>query len=253
MAQGEETLVLATTTSTENSGLLEKLLPPFEEKFRVRVRVVAVGSGAALKLGERGDADVLLVHAPEAEEAFVAAGHGVNRRGFMYNDFVLVGPQTDPAGIKGVTEVVKALFRVGEKGALFVSRGDDSGTDQKEKSLWREAGVTGFGPWYKEIGRGMAETLTVADEMRAYTLSDRATYLALGSKIALAVLVEGDARLRNPYSVIAVNPARHPDANYLGAMQLIAWVTSPAGQTIIADYQPSGQPMFVPTAVPAYP
>ncbi len=250
MAQEGSTLILATTTSTENSGLLDYLLPPFEEKFHIKVKVLAVGSGAALRLGVNGDADVLLVHAPEAEEAFVRSGHGVNRRAVMYNDFVLVGPKEDPAGIRGGKEAPLALKRIAERRALFLSRGDDSGTHRKEKALWREAGIAPQGPWYLEVGQGMGAVLMMAQEKKAYTLSDRGTYLAFADKIDLTVLVEGDPRLRNPYSIIAVNPALHPEAYYIGAMQLIAWMTSPAGQKIIGRFTVKGKPLFIPTAVP---
>lgn len=250
LAQQTGQIILATTTSTQDSGLLEKLLPPFEDMFKTKVKVVAVGTGAALKLGENGDADVVLVHDRSAEEAFVAAGHGVNRREVMYNDFVLVGPEDDPAGIKGERDVLEALRRVAEKRALFISRGDDSGTHKKEKALWQEAGITPAGKWYREAGQGMGAVLVMAGEQGGYTLADRGTYLAFKNKVPLRVFVEGDERLLNPYSIIAVNPARHPQINYLGAMQLIGWITSPAGQQIIGNFTIGGEPLFIPTAIP---
>ena len=250
LAQQTGQIILATTTSTENSGLLEKLLPPFEEMFKTKVKVVAVGTGAALKLGENGDADVALVHNRPAEDAFIAAGYGVNRREVMYNDFILIGPQEDPAGIKRERDILVALKRMAEKKVLFISRGDDSGTDKKEKALWQEAGITPGGEWYREAGQGMGAVLTMAGEQGGYTLIDRGTYLAFKNKVPLRVLMEGDKRLLNPYSLIAINPARHPQINYLGAMQLIAWMTSPAGQKIIGNFTIGGQPPFIPTAMP---
>ncbi len=250
LAQPTGQIILATTTSTENSGLLEKLFSPFEEKFQTKVKVVAVGTGAALKLGENGDVDVVLVHNHSAEDVFVAAGYGVNRRKVMYNDFVLLGPQEDPAGIKGRKDVLMAFRLVSEKKALFISRGDDSGTHKKEKALWQEVGTIPAGEWYREAGQGMGAVLTMAGEQGGYTLSDRGTYLAFKNKVPLRALVEGDKRLLNPYSIIAVNPARHPQINYLGAIQLIGWITSPAGQKIIGDFTVKKQPLFVPTAVP---
>ena len=249
-AQPTGQIILATTTSTENSGLLEKLLPPFEQMFKTKVKVVAVGTGAALKLGENGDADVVLVHDRPAEDAFMVAGYGVNRRQVMYNDFVLVGPQEDPAGIAGERDAPVALRRIAEKKALFISRGDDSGTHRKEKALWQEVGITTAGEWYREAGQGMGAVLTMAGEQGGYTLADRGTYLAFRDKVPLRVFVEGDERLLNPYSLIAVNPARYPQINYLGAMQLIGWITSPAGQKIIGNFTIGGTPLFIPTAIP---
>ena len=261
---------LATTTSTDNSGLLEVLLPPFEKKFGVKVDVIAVGTGAALKLGENGDADLLLVHAPEREEKFVAAGFGVNRRSVMYNDFIIIGPEKDPAGVRGEKDVVTALRKIAGKESPFISRGDDSGTHTKEQSLWKESGlllkevrkmitkkgkereiqfVAPEGEWYISIGQGMGATLMMADEKRAYTLTDRGTYLAYRDKLDLSVLSEGDGRLHNPYGVIAVNPERYPKVNYLCAMELIAWLTSVEGQKIIGDFRKDGESLFYPLAI----
>ncbi|MBI2310957.1 MAG: extracellular solute-binding protein [Betaproteobacteria bacterium] len=240
---------LATTTSTDNSGLLKYLLPQFEAKHGAKVRVIAVGTGKALKLGENGDVDVVLVHARPDEVRFVAAGHGVDRRDVMYNDFILVGPKSDPAGLRGVTEVVAAFRRLGDGGARFVSRGDDSGTDKMEKSYWKAAGVDPKGrPWFVSAGLGMGEVLTMAGEMQGYTLSDRATYGAYRAKTGLEILVQGDPRMFNPYGVIAVNPKKYPDINYRGAMAFIDWLTSEEGQKLIAGFRVHGEQLFFPDA-----
>ena len=246
----QQHLRLATTTSTENSGLLGYLLPTFEEAFHLEVDVVAVGSGQALKLAENGDADVVLSHAPVLEEAFVANGFGVNRRGVMYNDFVIVGPPADPAGIRGAKSAVEALRTIAARQAPFLSRGDESGTHVKEKELWAAAGITPSGAWYRSAGVGMGQLLQMADETGAYTLTDRGTYVSRKQKGDLVIVVENDPPLFNPYSIIATNPARHPTAKYIAAMQLIAWMTSPEGQRRIAAFQIEGKSLFVPTAVP---
>jgi tungstate transport system substrate-binding protein len=238
-------LRLATTTSTENSGLLRALLPQFETKFHVTVHVIAVGTGKALKLGENGDADVLLVHAPAAELAFMAAGHGVNRRRVMHNDFILVGPPSDPAAIHGQTDIVAAFRSIADKKAKFVSRGDDSGTDKKEKSYWPLAGVSPAGqPWYVSAGQGMGEVLTMAAELQAYTLTDRGTFAAYRARGGLQIDVQGDSRMFNPYHVMAVNPAKYPDINFAGATQFSDWLTSPEGQQAIADFKIEGKQVF---------
>jgi tungstate transport system substrate-binding protein len=241
---------LATTTSTDNTGLLDRLLPPFERWWGAPVHVVAVGTGRALQLGRNGDADVLLVHAPEAEEAFMAEGAGVNRRSVMFNDFLFVGPKEDPAGVAGAGSPADVLARIARAQAPFVSRGDDSGTHKMELSLWKKANIAPAGSWYLEAGQGMGATLLVAEEKRAYGLTDRATFLAMRDRLALAPLYENPEALANLYSIIAVNPAVHPGANYLGAMALAAWVTSPAGQRIIADFRIGGETLFRPLAVP---
>lgn len=245
-------LLLATTTSVDNSGLLEVLIPPFEKMFNVRVDVIAVGTGKALELARNGDVDVVLVHARDAEEQFVKEGYGVNHRELMHNDFIIVGPPDDPAGIKGIKNAALALRRISEKKAQFVSRGDNSGTHQREKTIWKEVRITPAGNWYTEVGQGMGATLQIADEKRAYTISDRGTYLVYKNKVELVILVEGDpARLSNPYSIIAVNPAKHPHSNYIYAMALIGWVTSAEGQRIIGEYRGgANQPLFYPSAVP---
>lgn len=249
-AHAGEHLRLATTTSTQDSGLLERILPPFEKRFGLTVDVIAVGTGKALKLGENGDADVVLTHAPELELAFVEAGFGVNARAVMYNDFVLLGPPDDPAGVRGSTSAAQALARIAEKEASFISRGDESGTHQKEKELWKLAQVSPSGPWYISAGQGMGKVLLMADEKHAYALSDRGTFLAYRKRGDLVVLVENDPPLRNPYAVMAVNPARYPDIKYIEAMQLIAWLTSPAGQRMIGEFQIDGKSLFEPLAVP---
>lgn len=241
-------LKLATTTSTENSGLLKYLLPRFEQKSGVNVKVIAVGSGKAMKMGEMGDVDVLLVHARKMEDEFVAAGYGVNRRDVMYNDFIIVGPAADPAGIRGGKDVIAGLRKVAASGTKFVSRGDNSGTDVMEKSYWKQAGIEPKGqPWYVSAGLGMGEVLTMAAQMPAYTLSDRATYGAYRARTGLAIALEGDPRMFNPYGIIAVNPARHTGINYTDAMKLVEWITSKEGQDAIAGYKVDGEQLFFPS------
>jgi len=242
-------LKLATTTSTENSGLLGVLLPPFEEKFGIKVDVIAVGTGKALTLGENGDVDVVLVHARAAEDKFIEEGYGVNRRDVMYNDFIILGPSDDPAGIKGESNIILALKKIANCKAYFVSRGDDSGTHKKEKSLWQDAKISPVGKWYMEIGQGMGAALQVANERQAYVLCDRGTFLAYKDKIDLIILSEGDALLFNPYGIMVVNPARYSQVKYMEAMQLIAWVTSVEGQKIIREYKKGGEILFHPMAI----
>ena len=242
-------LKLATTTSTENSGLLDKLLPPFEKRFNIKVDVIAVGTGKALRLGENGDVDIVLVHARQAEDEFIQKGYGVNRREVMYNDFIILGPSNDPAKIKEEKNVVSALTKIADQKAFFVSRGDDSGTDKKEKSLWQIANITPNGTWYMEAGQGMGATLQIADEKRAYVLCDRGTFIAYKNKVGLVILSEGDPLLFNPYGVIAINPARHSYVKYMEAMQLIAWFTSVEGQKIIGEYKKEGEILFHPMAI----
>lgn len=237
---------MATTTSTDNSGLLQYLLPKFEASCRCRIHYTAVGTGAALKLGQNGDVDVVLVHARPAEDKFVAAGYGVNRRDVMYNDFIIVGPASDPAGIKGMHDPVAALAKIHSSGATFVSRGDDSGTNKKELAYWKEAGIDPQGPDYLAVGQGMGATLTLAGEKQAYTLADRATYTTYAAKTGLEILVQGGKALLNPYGVIAVNPKRYPGINYEGAMAFIDWLTSPEGQKAIGAYRFKGTQLFHP-------
>src|SRR5512139_1214067 len=250
-ALAQEHLRLSTTTSTENSGLLAVVLPPFEQRYHVKVDVIPVGSGKALKLAENGDVDVVLSHAPALEDAFMRAGFGVNRRDLMYNDFILVGPPADPAHVGGSSGAVDAFKKLAGTQSMFISRGDESGTHEKEKELWRAAGISPAGSWYVSAGQGMGAVLLMANERQAYTLADRGTYLAYKHRDELVILVQGDPLLHNPYTLTAVNPARHPQAKYLEAMQLIAWLTSPAGQQLIGNFKQDGQVLFHPTAVPA--
>ena len=239
---------MSTTTSTDNSGLLRAILPAFEKKYGVKVQIIPVGTGKALKIAENGDVDLTLVHARKAEDAFVAAGHGVNRRDVMYNDFVLVGPADDPAGIRGMKDVIEAMRKLNQSGARFVSRGDDSGTHKMELSYWKLAGVHPGGAAYLSAGQGMGEVLTMSASLRGYTLTDRATYAAYRSRTGLEILVEGDPRLFNPYGIIAVNPKKYPGINYRGAMMLIDWITSAEGQQLIANFKIEGAQMFFPSA-----
>ncbi len=239
---------MSTTTSTDNSGLLRAILPGFEKKYAVKVQVIPVGTGKALKLAENGDVDVTLVHARPAEDAFVAAGHGVNRRDVMYNDFVMVGPADDPAGIRGIKDVIESMRKLKQTGVRFVSRGDDSGTHKMELSYWKLAGVEPGGPSYLSAGQGMGEVLTMSASLRAYALTDRATYAAYRSRTGLEILVEGDPRLYNPYGIIAVSPKKYPGVNYRGAMTLIEWITSAEGQALIANFKVDGVQLFFPSA-----
>jgi tungstate transport system substrate-binding protein len=244
-------LRMATTTSTENSGLLKVLLPKFEAATGVHVQVIAVGTGKAVKLGEAGDVDVVLVHARPLEDAFVASGGGIDRRDVMYNDFILVGPTDDPAHLRGQKNVIQGMetiAAVGEKsGAKFISRGDNSGTDIMEKAYWKTAKIDPKGkPWYISAGLGMGEVLNMAAQMSAYTLSDRATYGAYRARTGLDIVLAGDPRMFNPYGIIAVNPAKHPGINYTDATKLIEWITSAAGQQAIAEFKVNGEQVFFP-------
>ncbi len=243
-------LILATTTSTYDSGLLDYLLPDFEAQYNAQVEVIAVGTGQAIKTGEKGDADVILVHARAREDKFVAEGYGVNRQDVMYNDFVIVGPEDDPAGIQGMTDAATALARIAEAQAPFASRGDESGTHSKEKAIWEKAGVEPGDDWYLSLGQGMGATLTFANEKGAYTLTDRGTYLSRQEGLELPVLVEGDPILFNPYGVIAVNPEKHPHVKYEFAMKFIEWLTSVGAQEKIGEFgvERFGQPLFYPNA-----
>jgi tungstate transport system substrate-binding protein len=248
LAFGQQTIRLSTTTSTESSGLLKFLLPEFEAKTNSKVHVISVGTGKALELAKNGDVDVTLVHARPSEDKFVAEGHGVNRRDVMYNDFIIVGPASDPAGLKGDKDVLKAMKKIVDSKAKFISRGDNSGTDQMEKAYWKEVGARPQGSAYISAGLGMGEVLTMAAEMQAYTLTDRATYIAYRAKTGLAIAVQGDPKMFNPYGIIAVNPAKYQDINYKGATQLIDWLTSPEGQKKIAAFRVDGQQLFFPSA-----
>ncbi|WP_245497096.1 MULTISPECIES: substrate-binding domain-containing protein [unclassified Mesorhizobium] len=243
----ERSIVVASTTSTRDSGLFDHILPLFATKTGIDVRVVAQGTGQALDAGRRGDADVVLVHAREQEEKFVRQGFGVRRFDVMYNDFVLIGPRGDPAGIKGSPDVAAALTSIQSKKAVFVSRGDKSGTHFAELGLWKAAGVDVAAmkePWYKEIGQGMGAALNTASAMNAYVLSDRATWLAFKNRGELEILVEGDERLFNQYGVMLVNPARHASVKAEPGQRFIDWLISPEGQQAIAEYQIDGQQLF---------
>jgi tungstate transport system substrate-binding protein len=240
-------LLLATTTSAYDSGLLDYILPDFEQKYDARVDVISVGTGQALALGQSGDADVVLVHAPEQEAAFVAAGYGTRRYPVMHDDFVIVGPANDPAGIRGMTDAAAAFQKIADAKATFVSRGDQSGTDIKEKAIWHSLGITPSGDWYVSAGQGMGEVLTLAEELQAYTLSDRPTYLTHQTAAQrLDILVQGDPILFNPYSVIPVNPAGHAHVNAMLGQQFADWLTSLKGQNLIASFQVNGHPLFTP-------
>lgn len=255
-----QVLRLATTTSTADSGLLEAILPNFEQKFNARVDVVAVGTGQAIEIGASGDADVILVHARAREDEFVAGGHGSKRLDVMYNDFVVVGPVSDPAGVKGIELAKDAFAKIAESAAIFASRGDDSGTHTKEKSVWSSLGITPSvdSIWYLSVGQGMGETLNFANEKQAYTLSDRATWLSMREKLSdLTIIVGGEAidenkdkSLLNPYGVIPVNPATHPGVNFELATQFAQWITSPETQAMISEYgkEKFGQSLFYPNA-----
>lgn len=240
---------LATTTSTANSGLLEELLPAFEKESGIKVHVIAVGTGKALRMAEHGDVDMVMVHAPEAEERFVRAAHGVNRRQFMVNDFVIVGPPNDPADVSKAADAPTAFGQIAESRSRFISRGDDSGTHKKERQLWKAAELNPEGNWYMEAGQGMGRVLQMSAEMGAYTLTDRGTWLAHSGKLPLQLLFQGDETLANPYGVMVVNPDRFADVNYTGSMQLLAWLTSPRGQYLIRGFRINGQALFIPTAV----
>ena len=247
----DDDLILATTTSTDDSGLLDELLPLFEEETGFHVKLIAVGTGRALEMGRRGDADVLLVHAPESEEEFVAGGYGVNRQRVMHNDFVILGPESDPAGLRSANDAIAAMQTIGESAAKFISRGDDSGTHKLELSLWQALDIDPSGQsWYREAGQGMGATLQIASQREAYTISDRATYLALEDVLDLAVLHEGDPRLLNIYHVMQVNPERHGGVNAAGAQAFVEFMVSDVAQALIADFGADqfGRPLFVPDA-----
>lgn len=251
-SQAAERLRLATGTSTVNSGLLDVLIPPFERRYGVRVDVLPMATGKALRLARSGDVDLVLVHDRAAEEQFVAEGYGVNRRDVMYNDFVLLGPPDDPAKVKEAKTLTEALRRLARGHAPFFSRGDDSGTHKKEQHLWPAAGITPAGPWYLETGLGQGHTLIIASEKRGYMLADRGTYLFMRPNLDLEVVFEGDETLFNPYGVIAVNPDRHPHARYATALTFIGWVTSPEGQQIIDGYRKGEKTLFHPAIKQLY-
>ena len=248
-------LILASTTSTQDSGLFDELIPAFEKASGYKVKVIAVGSGEAIKLGEKGEADVLLVHSRKAEDQFVADGYGINRKDVMYNDFIIVGPESDPAKIKGMESAAEAFKAIADSGSVFLSRADKSGTHTKELSIWEKAQVKPAGDWYIETGQGMGETLTIAQEKQGYTLTDNATWFAIKSSpgSSLVELVKGDKALYNPYGVIAVNPDKHPDLkiNYKGAKAFIDFITGAQGQKIIKEFSVTeyGKPLFHPDVI----
>ncbi|MDH5558790.1 MAG: extracellular solute-binding protein [Alphaproteobacteria bacterium] len=250
---GEKFITVQSTTSTQNSGLLDYLLPTFTEKTGIEVRVVAVGTGQAIKNAMNGDGDVLLVHARAAEEKFVAGGYGVKRSDLMYNDFVIVGPAADPAGVGGMKDAVAALQKLAAARIPFASRGDDSGTHKKELSLWREAGVdvaAASGGWYRETGSGMGATLNAGVGMGAYVLTDRATWIAFRNKGDFKLLVEGGKGLFNQYGIILVNPAKHKNVKAEWGQAFIDWMLGDEGQSAIGSYQVDGQQLFFPNAQP---
>ncbi len=243
-AVSANSLRMATTTSTENTGLLNVLNPPFESEYGVRVDVIAVGTGKALKLAENGDVDLLLVHAPEAERQFIQAGYGVHRRAVMHNDFIVLGPESDPAKLKQSTLVSQAFKSLAESQSDFISRGDDSGTHKKEKLLWQAANIIPSGTWYISVGQGMGAVLRIANDKRAYTLSDRGTFLAFRDKISLIPVFEGSIELFNPYHVIAVNPEVHSHVRHSLAKLYINYLTGEKGQAIIVGFKKHGLQLF---------
>jgi len=250
-ALAQRFITVASTTSTEQSGLFKHLLPIFEQKSGIEVRVVALGTGQALDLARRGDADVVFVHAKSAEEEFLREGQGVRRFPVMYNDFVIIGPKSDPAGIAGGADAPDALRKIKNASAAFVSRGDRSGTHIAEVNLWALAGVDiakDKGPWYRETGQGMGPALNTASAMNAYLLSDRATWLAFNNRGDLAILVQGDRRLMNQYGIMLVNPEKHPSVKRADGQAFVDWVVSPEGQAAIADYKIAGEQLFFPNA-----
>ena len=246
-SSGSDELILATTTSTQDSGLLDVLIPQFEKEHDYKVKTIAVGSGEALRLAGEGEADVVLAHSPKAEEDFMAAGNGKSRLVVMHNDFIIVGPVDDPAGIKGATNAGDAFKKIATAEALFLSRGDQSGTNTKELSLWTSAGIQPSGTWYQETGQGMGATLNVASEKQGYTLSDRGTYLAQKANLDLELLVEGDKALFNQYHVIVVDPKKHSNVNAEGARAFASFITSPTVQATIAQFgvKQYGQALFI--------
>lgn len=249
---GEKEIILATTTSTQDTGLLDELLPVFRKKSGYFVKTIAVGSGQAMAMGERGEADVLLVHSPEAERRFMSAGFGSARRIVMHNDFVLIGPRDDPAKIRGLKSSVKAFKKIATAKSLFISRADKSGTHVKEQTIWRDAGIDPESQrWYQQTGLGMGQTLAVADEKGGYTLTDRATYLSFKKKISLEMLVEKEAQLKNIYHVIEVNKSKWPRANAEGARAFADFMVSREAQSIIRDFgvKSFGQPLYFPDAL----
>lgn len=246
-------ITLASTTSTQNSGLYAHILPLFEADTGIHVNVVAVGTGQALRIAQNGDADALVVHHRPSEDAFVAAGFGIDRRDVMYNDFILVGPKSDPAGISGLPDAAAVLTRLAETGSLFISRGDESGTHLREREIWAKTGLTPSGRWYREIGAGMGAALNMAAVTDGYVLTDRGTWLSFGNRRGLVTLFEGDPVLHNPYGVIRVNPDRYPHIDAQAALALADWLTSARGQAAIGEFKVDGRQLFCPVANTAPP
>jgi len=239
-------LRLSTTTSTENSGLLTKLHPPFEEKYNVKIDVIAVGTGKAIRLAKNGDVDVVLVHAPKAEFKFIEEGYGIERLSVMQNDFVIVGPNIDPANLKYSQNIEDAMFKLADTQSFFISRGDDSGTHKKEKYLWELTELNPNGYWYLSVGQGMGQTLIIADNKQAYTLSDRGTYLAYKNRIKLDIVFENNHHLKNPYHVIIVSPEKHPHIDYALAKKYVEFIRGVEGQSIIKNFKVNGETLFLP-------
>ncbi len=244
------TIRLATTTSTENSGLLSFLLPEFQNTSNYKVHVIAVGTGKALRMGKDGDVDAILVHALEAENDFVKNAYGIKRYPVMYNDFVILGPAADPAAIGNAPSLQDAFLNISKNNSIFISRGDDSGTHKKERKIWASAEIIPAGQWYREIGQGMGKAIQMASELGAYTIADRGTWLSYKDKADLKVLYQGTDFLFNPYGIIAVNPKRYTDINFKGANALINWMTSKRGQQLIGQYKIHRQVLFTPSASP---
>ncbi len=245
----QDRLRLATTTSTENSGLLSLLHPPFEERHNVMVDVIAVGTGKALRLAENGDVDLVMVHAPAAEQEFVKSGFGVERLPVMHNDFILVGPAADPAAVNAASSLADAMTRLAQSATGFISRGDDSGTHKKEMALWQAARLSPEGVWYLSVGQGMGAVLKIADDKQAYTLTDRGTYLAFDGKIELTIVYEGAAELLNPYHVILVNPEKHLHVQTALAQKYVDYIRGEEGQRIIREFRISGEQLFIPDVI----
>ncbi|MCG7496382.1 substrate-binding domain-containing protein [Vibrio sp. Of7-15] len=244
----QQTIRLATTTSTYHSGLLDYLLPEFKKDTGYEVQVLAAGTGKSLRMGQNGDVDLVMTHAPKAEANFVEKGYGVLPRKLMYNDFVVVGPKADPAKVDGSNDVADAFSKIAKISATFVSRGDDSGTHKKELNLWSQSNIEPNFGGYKSVGQGMGPTLNMASELQGYTMTDRGTWLAYQNKVKLSVLVQGDKRLFNPYQVILVNPIRYPDINYQGAKEFSDWLVNPRGQALINNFKLAGQQLFTANA-----
>lgn len=250
-AAAKGVLRMATTTSTRNSGLLDHLLPPYEKLSGQRIHVIAVGTGKALRLGDTGDVDLVLVHAPEQEAAYVEKGSFVNRRTLMHNYFVLLGPPEDPAQVEQAQGIRSAMMRIASHRARFISRGDESGTHTKELQLWKAAGVNPVGKWYEEVGQGMGRALIIANERGAYLISDDSTFYAFKTRLDLQILTRREHLMRNPYSVMAVNPKKHPHVRFKQAMKLIDWLSGEKGQRRIASYRRGGRQLFTPVLEPA--